>query len=391
MLGSDTVVLFISHDATRTGAPIVLLHLLRWLKRNTQVVPVVLLQSGGELEEEFRAVGETHIWSLPVSTTLWQNRYDRLTDKIGKHKRRIQSRLKQLNLSLIYANTVVSAELGIELKSVLNCPLVCHVHELQTIIQESVGKDKFTRLSTQIDHFLGVSEAVCANLRQGHEIPAAKISKVFEFVPVLEPRQFAEASQQVRQELGIPADAFLALGAGTLDWRKSPALFIQIAQHLQHLEGRPVYCIWMGGQLSDYNGLRVYYDLERVHLENTLRFVGSKANPHDYINAADVFVLTSREDPYPLVCLEAASLHKPVLCFADSGGMPEFVSQDCGIVVPYLRSDLMAQAIVRLRDDAALHQRLGTNAALTMRANHTVDTTAPLIHQIILRVVTQNM
>ena len=40
------------------------------------------------------------------------------------------------------------------------------------------------------------------------------------------------------------------------------------------------------------------------------------------------------EDPYTLVCLEAAALEKPYVCFEGAGGSPEFVEEDCGFVVP---------------------------------------------------------
>jgi hypothetical protein len=46
-------ILFVSHDATRSGAPIVLLHFLRWFKKNSNRPFAVLLQAGGELVDDF--------------------------------------------------------------------------------------------------------------------------------------------------------------------------------------------------------------------------------------------------------------------------------------------------------------------------------------------------
>ena len=40
---SNARVLFISHDAYRTGAPMVLLHFIRWFKENTDVPFEILL------------------------------------------------------------------------------------------------------------------------------------------------------------------------------------------------------------------------------------------------------------------------------------------------------------------------------------------------------------
>src|SRR5262245_66680980 len=54
-------ILFVGHDATRTGAPFVLLHLLRWLKANTNVGFHLLLLRGGELEPEFAEVSRVSV------------------------------------------------------------------------------------------------------------------------------------------------------------------------------------------------------------------------------------------------------------------------------------------------------------------------------------------
>ena len=88
---------------------------------------------------------------------------------------------------------------------------------------------------------------------------------------------------------------------------------------------------------------------------------------------ADVFVLTSREDPYPLACLEAATLGKPIVCFEQAGGMPEFVEKDCGTVVPFLRPDLLAVAVQELLINSAKRQLAGHNALLKVQSRHSVE------------------
>ena len=54
MLKRTSKVLFVSHDASRTGAPILLLNFLKWLKENTEISFITLLKQGGVLEPEFR-------------------------------------------------------------------------------------------------------------------------------------------------------------------------------------------------------------------------------------------------------------------------------------------------------------------------------------------------
>src|SRR6266853_56528 len=65
LLRSPRGILFVSHDATRTGAPIALLHFLRWFRANASRAFSVVLGSGGELVGEFEELAPT--WSLDWS------------------------------------------------------------------------------------------------------------------------------------------------------------------------------------------------------------------------------------------------------------------------------------------------------------------------------------
>ena len=52
-------VLFIGHDASRTGAPLLLLELIKWLTSNSSIKPSVLLRQGGGLEAEYEVATPT--------------------------------------------------------------------------------------------------------------------------------------------------------------------------------------------------------------------------------------------------------------------------------------------------------------------------------------------
>ena len=50
-------ILFVSHDAGRTGAPLILLNFQRWLKKHTSLQFATILRRAGPLEPEFAASG----------------------------------------------------------------------------------------------------------------------------------------------------------------------------------------------------------------------------------------------------------------------------------------------------------------------------------------------
>ena len=61
---------------------------------------------------------------------------------------------------------------------------------------------------------------------------------------------------------------------------------------------------------------------------------------------ADVFVLGSKMDNYPTVCLEANSCGTPVVGF-DVGGVKETIFPKMGEVVPYGDDELLEKTIVK--------------------------------------------
>jgi glycosyltransferase involved in cell wall biosynthesis len=393
-------VLFISHDANRTGAPIVLLHLLRWLKKQQTLSFSILLLQRGELEEEFRAVAPTYIWQKPatagplgITQRVW-NRIKRLNrphvSTRHVHEQHIISSLLRKTPNLIYANTVVSAEVGMQLKTALRCPVVCHVHELAMAIEGYFGTARFGNLLPEIDLVIAASEAVRSNLLATYAVASSKIVKVYEFIAAPEEEVSSVTEMDIRASLGIPADAFLVAASGTYEWRKSPSLFIQLADYTrQHLEIMP-YFVWIGGRVESEAGRELQFDVDKLGLTQHVKFIGSRPNPLDYLRSADLFVLTSREDPYPLVCLEAATLAKPVLCFAQSGGMPEFVEDDSGCVVPYLQIELMARAIQELLLEPTKRNTLGRNAQTKVRSRHSVDVAGQQITNLIYELSRKN-
>ena len=110
---------------------------------------------------------------------------------------------------------------------------------------------------------------------------------------------------------------------------------------------------------------------------------GEVANPFKLFPAIDVFALLSRDDPYPLACLEVAALEAPVVCFAGAGGMPEFCRDGCGFVAPYLDLEVMAQDIVRLAADPELSQTSGRLARAKVDRENLLEATAPQLRTVI--------
>ena len=72
-----TTTLFVCHEGQRTGAPLLLLWLIRWLLANTAIRPVVALMRDGPLREEFSALCPTYTFSTRPVAERWHRRLRR--------------------------------------------------------------------------------------------------------------------------------------------------------------------------------------------------------------------------------------------------------------------------------------------------------------------------
>jgi glycosyltransferase involved in cell wall biosynthesis len=278
----------------------------------------------------------------------------------------------------VYTNTIATAHV-IELLAP-KVPVLTHVHELGSTFRLLRGQE-LSGLLSRTSQFIACSNVTREHLVHEHGVAGACIETVYESIPVDQVR--AERNRKaVFEELRIPEDGLLIAGSGNACWRKGTDLFVHLARTVCQQHDR-AYFTWIGGgSLAELE-----HDVRLAGLKDKMRFTGAVAKPADYLAAADVFVLTSREDPYPLVCLEAAALEKPIICFAGAGGAPEFVEEDCGFVVPYLDTMAMARRVVSLLDSPKCRADMGSAARRKVEQRHDVNHAAPRIVEIIERTI----
>jgi glycosyltransferase involved in cell wall biosynthesis len=354
-------ILFVSHEATRTGAPMVLLHLLRWLRRETKQEFELLLVKGGPLKPEFEKVAKLHtpetLAELPESAerAFWGQ------------------------FHLIYANSCWSHPILEELHFG-DIPVITHLHELDCSI-DGFGAAKFAGLVRRTHHYIACAKIIASRLQRGFGIPADRISVHYAMIAAdwVASNVSSASAETLRNTYDLPEDAFVVSACGTIDVRKAPDMFVQMAARLhRHVSGRrPLRFIWIG-KTTDIELRRMLdYDIQRLGLQREIKFVGELAGPHGLLALSDVFCVTSREDPFPLVMLEAAALAKPVVCFEAAGGAGEFCALGGGVAVPLLDVAAMSDQCLELMDHPEQRREMGQRGAASVRARFTVNAVAP--------------
>ncbi|MBC7892444.1 MAG: glycosyltransferase family 4 protein, partial [Sphingobacteriaceae bacterium] len=258
----------------------------------------------------------------------------------------------------------------------LGGPLVTYAHELEIGISQYTSPDAFALTLRYSDFFMACSWVQRERYISHYGLDPARIDYLPSLLPdsPQETAQIRDAAPWLRPRLNLPADALLVGCMGSLDWRKGIDVFVQLARHLpETLDGRPIRLVWVGGSHAQAEYKTVAEDVRRLGWSSRFLFIENQPNPLEYMACFDVFALPSREEPYPLVVLEAALLEKPVVCFDGAGGARELVETDAGFVCDYLDAEAMAGAINHLLRDQPLRQRMGRVARQKVLERHADD------------------
>lgn len=384
-------ILFVGHAASRSGAPMILLNLLRWLKARTDYRFDVNVLQAGPLLPDYRSIGRTEV--LEVTPTISR----RVLRKLAGAARLARSedgafarRLRARRYDLAYVNTVVPAR-QIRALAAAGVPVICHVHELDFAVTYLLGEAGLSDLQRHVTHFIAASSSVAAYLGSQWEIPNTKVSVIHEFtLSEAAPSDTAGARKRIRAELGYGDDNIVVGGCGTLDWRKGADLFVQAARLVAtNPRGKRIRFVWIGADRTSHHYTMFAHDVRVAGLTDMITVVDSNSTPGDYFSAMDIFALTSREDPFPLVMLEAGLIGLPLVCFGSSGGGPEFAEGGAGIVVPYLDVAAFAESVMSLAADGDARRRIGSNARAKVEQRYTIDTQGPKILAVISRFARQ--
>lgn len=353
---ADGAILIVLHDTRKFGAQLFMVRYAEWLR-----------ERAAHLRLEFLVTTERpSASSTDAAPDSIAARLSRLGPVYYLDAARCPENLDRFERNayrLLYLNSLGSLYcLGQLPRS--KAPMLIHVHELRWAAGFLVTPEMRQRLSNSTARYVACSAAVRDMLVDDYAVPAERVDLVHSFVPAgdalhAEPTHAPRATAQT----GAPPTVLIA---GSVNWRKGGYLLAAIARRLQAVSSVMPRFVWVGDLFEKNCVGAMRHEFAQLGLADALDLAGHQEDMATYYARADLLLLPSIEDPFPLVMMEAGLAGLPVVAFDGSGGASEFIGRDGGgVVVPHLDVQRMADAVHALLVDPGLRERLGRNARAT--------------------------
>jgi len=353
---------YVSHEASRTGAPLFLYNALSRMNPIDWDQQVLLLRDGS-LKKSFADLHPTRVYK-----EFWW--------KALCHTKKTPD-LYYLN-SHSYSFLHQAQQEGV--------PALCHVHEVPLSFAHE-SPETLELLRTYPLSYLAVSRYV-ENMLVSMGIERKKIRYCPSGIDVVHWKR-RSSGEKLRHKIGIPSDAIVIGMSGQVVSLKGVDIWIEMAKMLtkNHPE-KKWHFVWVGGVSKyepDYLQM-MQQEVQDAGLSQCIHFVGEQRDPRSYYEVFDIFTLTSRMESLSLVCLENAMMGTPVIAFSAAGGPQEFGNHGFVELVQDMNAQFMVNAVLSMHEDLKRQRELQEKAAIIIPQMYSIDTSVSTMKDEIQRV-----
>jgi glycosyltransferase involved in cell wall biosynthesis len=353
------MIVIISHGNGKSGAPISLLNLSKILK-NSGYELFFICKDNDVLTPEFEKLGELVIWQYPwkYEPNIFKRLWNSFFNSNNQRQERILKKISKKKIELVINNTITNGDI---LHSLLKLQLttVTWVHEMESVIQtyDSMPNDLVKNTFKYSHLFWTASNAVKTNLINNHNVDPKNIEVIFEIIDKKELNLDC-----TNEAIDIPFTKqkgdFIIGGCGQNGWRKGTDLFLQTAIYIKnkhpHLN---IKFLWIGGQPRITQYIEFKREVTLFGLDENVTIIPNCSNVDPYFKLMDVFMLSSREDPFPLAMLEAGFFEIPILGFKNSGGIEELINDE--FLAEFGDTQSIAEKSIELYHNPAKRKTIG--------------------------------
>ena len=332
-------ILLCGHSLNEGGAEILLKNIIQEFRKK-DIEVAVLVKNDGILRESYEEMAPTFICEND----------EKIEYYVGE--------LNKVGYNGAILNTVLCGNF-VQILHKFNIFAINLIHELPYIIK-LLNAEKFVKtIAEESDLVVFPSNYVAEKFESFYPVEGRKLIQPQGLYNLYNNFNKEESKNQLVKKYNIPKDDHIILNVGLGEYRKGFDLFYEVSKKLKN-ENYSFF--WVGHINQEMKNLY----LDEINKEKSMiytGFISDKEEMMSYYDACDIFMLTSREDPFPSVILEAFNAKKPVIAFEDAGGFQDIViNNETGFLVEYESVDALVDKIRLLSNDNDLKERLGENA-----------------------------
>lgn len=322
----STKILFIFHEDSQSGAPNALLTFLDYIREhhaNAVVFDILVLDSKGGLESELKKAAR-NFYKIKRKKTFFRKLFQ--LNPFNLH-------LKN-NYDIIYGNTVLTLDLLSKLKRKFKkVKTILHVHESQYLCSLFLDSKKAIVQFEDIDKVFTVAQFSAYNLINNYCVSPRKII-------IIHPSVREEKKSLDNPLSGIyNQNDLILVNIGNPSLTKGTDLIPQIADGLRRRNPDLKFKILIIGVNNENEYIKaIKLDINKLSLENYIELIPHTNKPLNYLDIADAYIITSREDSFTLMGIQSAAFKKPIITFDKNTGLSEILDSECTYQASYLNT-----------------------------------------------------
>jgi O-antigen biosynthesis protein len=349
-------IIVVAHDAYPHGAQFLALHLAKELNDHCQFDVALICLGDGPLKNDYAQ---------------WAQLHD-LTGKnpIGVEANDLAKHLFEQGFRRAIVNTTVSGAY-IETLAQNNIESIALIHELKGVLDKNNLHEQAKSLVKYAKRLVFPAREVAMSFNE--------VARFDEKSMTLRPQglfkmSYKESNRsndriELRKMLGLEADCQIVLALAYADHRKGTDLFVESGLELAPRFPK-LRWVWVGHWDAQMKQIVDEKLAEQTAYKDIFVFPGLQKNIDIFYGGADIFALTSREDPFPSVVLDALDAKLPVVGFQGAGGFTALLDQGCGVTVPMENTHEFANAVAHLIENTDASIRMGMTGSEIIRQRY---------------------
>ncbi|MDB6062780.1 MAG: methyltransferase domain protein [Verrucomicrobiaceae bacterium] len=346
-------IIVVTHDAYPHGAQLLALNIARNLSESFGFSVETICLGDGPLKDQFAQIGTFHDLAG--------------VDQQGNEAKELALNLQKCGFKSAIVNTTVAGKF-LQTLHYAGFRCVSLIHELAGVIQSNSLEENARIIGQFADKIVFPAEQVRQSFETFSSIEECRAvvrpQGVYKKNRLLNSRQ--DSREILRQRLGLPQSAKIVIGVGFADHRKGIDLFVETCLKTAETDNS-VHFVWVGHWHAAMRGKIDHLRDTNPDIKANFHPVGLIEDTDLYYAGADLYALTSREDPFPSVVLEAMDAGLPIVSFAEVTGCDQAVIRIGGELVKAFDVDSFSEKIIGILRDSDKQLEIGNAGKLLIQ------------------------